>query len=44
MMGYTSTFDWITSQRFGSVHTRYNLQLDDIEKQLGEAFLKDFHP
>ncbi len=44
MFGYTSTFDWMINQRYGNVQVRSNSELDNIEKQLGQAFVKDFHP
>ena len=44
ILGYTNAFDWMISQEYGSVTTKNNTQIDDIEKQLGQAFVKDFHP
>ena len=44
MLGYTNTFDWMISQTYGSVHVKSNSEIDSIEKQLGQAFVKDFHP
>ena len=44
MFGYTSLFDWMISQKYGSVQTRNNTEIDNIERQLGQAFVHDFHP
>ena len=44
MFGYTNTFDWMISQKYGNVKVRNNSELDNIERQLGQAFVKDFHP
>ena len=43
MLGYTNTFDWMISQQYGNVQVRNNSEIDNIEKQLGQAFVKDFH-
>ncbi len=44
ILGHTSAFNWIISQKYGSVHPSTDPVLDNIEKQLGNAFVKDFHP
>ena len=44
MLGYTNTFDWMIAQKYGNVTTRNNSEIDAIEKQLGQVFVKDFHP
>ena len=44
MLGHTRTFDWMISQQYGAVQTRNNPELDAIEKQVEDAFVKDFHP
>ena len=44
VLGYTRAFDWMISQSYGSIQTKNNMELDAIEKELGQAFVKDFHP
>lgn len=44
MLGYTNTFDWMISQQYGNVQVRNNAGIDSIERELGQAFVKDFHP
>ena len=44
IFGYTNAFDWMISQKYGQVTIRNNAGLDSIEKQLGNAFVQDFHP
>ncbi len=44
VLGYSSALDWMISQKYGSVQTRNNTDLDNIEKQLSNIFVKDFHP
>ena len=44
ILGYTNAFDWIISQKYGQVTIRNNAGITSIEKQLGSAFAKDFHP